>query len=127
MKKLCAQPGCHALVSEGTIRCADHNKDVRDSSRARGYSHRWSKAAEHYRKLNPLCVHCLANGVTKKAECVDHIRPHEGSSVLFWDVANWQSLCNACHQVKTNSERAFTSGNRHPGGAVSAGARKTEP
>jgi 5-methylcytosine-specific restriction enzyme A len=27
----------------------------------------------------------------------DHIRPHDGDPVLFWNEANLQCLCKACH------------------------------
>ncbi|HEY0213724.1 MAG TPA: HNH endonuclease signature motif containing protein [Paenirhodobacter sp.] len=27
----------------------------------------------------------------------DHIHPHRGSDVLFWDQGNLQCLCKACH------------------------------
>lgn len=36
---------------------------------------------------------------------VDHVRPHRGDMVLFWDVANWQSLCLSCHNRKSALER----------------------
>nr|WP_246414712.1 HNH endonuclease signature motif containing protein [Yoonia ponticola] len=32
-----------------------------------------------------------------KATTVDHIKPHRGDKVLFWDKNNWQSLCTSCH------------------------------
>jgi len=38
------------------------------------------------------------------ATVVDHISPHKGDSDLFWDRANWQSLCESCHNRKTASE-----------------------
>jgi len=35
---------------------------------------------------------------------VDHIQPHKGNDDLFWDASNWQSLCEACHNLKTATE-----------------------
>jgi len=35
---------------------------------------------------------------------VDHIVPHCGDMALFWDVLNWQPLCEACHGRKTARE-----------------------
>lgn len=31
---------------------------------------------------------------------VDHIRPHRGDPVLFWDENNWQALCKFCHDSR---------------------------
>lgn len=28
---------------------------------------------------------------------VDHVIPHRGDDVLFWDESNWQALCKSCH------------------------------
>ncbi len=46
---------------------------------------------------DPLCVMCLAKGVTKAVEIVDHVVPHKGNRELFFSYANTQSLCKACH------------------------------
>ena len=35
---------------------------------------------------------------------VDHIIPHKGDKVLFWDRSNWQPLCKTCHDTKTARE-----------------------
>ena len=35
---------------------------------------------------------------------VDHVKPHKGDAELFWDEANWQALCHACHSRKTAAE-----------------------
>jgi 5-methylcytosine-specific restriction protein A len=35
---------------------------------------------------------------------VDHIVPHKNDMTLFWDKANWQSLCGPCHSTKTAGE-----------------------
>lgn len=64
----------------------------------------WREASKAYRLANPLCVECERHGVTKAAECVDHIEPHRGDYQRFWNRHNWQSLCNECHARKTRSE-----------------------
>jgi 5-methylcytosine-specific restriction protein A len=35
------------------------------------------------------------------ATVVDHILPHRGDRVLFWDRSNWQALSKKCHDRKT--------------------------
>jgi 5-methylcytosine-specific restriction protein A len=38
------------------------------------------------------------------ATVVDHIKPHKGDKLLFWQRANWQPLWKPCHGVKTATE-----------------------
>lgn len=76
----------------------------RGSARARGYDSRWEKARKAYLAKHPLCVKHEAGGETVAAITVDHIIPHRGDKVLFWDSDNWQSLCKRCHDAKTATE-----------------------
>ena len=57
-----------------------------------------------YLATHPLCVKCMSVGRYTKATVVDHIKPHRGDSVLFWDRDNWQALCKRCHDRKTWAE-----------------------
>lgn len=81
------------------------------SSAAKGYGYRWQQArADHLRRL-PLCVFCQGKGLLVPASVVDHIEaPRLGDAKdsgdpariakawsLFWNRANWQSLCKVCH------------------------------
>jgi len=76
----------------------------RGSSSARGYDWKWRTYAKGYLARHPLCVACERDGVTTAAQCVDHIAPHKGDMLLFWDPANHQALCNPCHSRKTVME-----------------------
>jgi len=67
----------------------------RKNANERGYDHRWRQARLAYLKEHPFCVNCLPLNVA--ATVVDHIVPHRGDQVLFWDQSNWQSLCKPCH------------------------------
>lgn len=62
---------------------------------------RFSQLAQH-----PWCAECLRYGVRKVAEEADHIIPHRGDRVLFYDSNNIQSLCSSCHSRKTAKEKA---------------------
>lgn len=76
------------------------------SSHARGYGYRWQKARALFLADNPLCVICAKAGLTALAGVVDHIKPHKGDPVLFWDARNWQPLCKTCHNSdKQRAER----------------------
>lgn len=72
----------------------------------RGYDSRWQRARAAYLRAHPLCVMCQAAGHVEPATVVDHIEPHRGDRQLFWDEANWQSLCAHCHSgEKQRQER----------------------
>lgn len=64
----------------------------------------WVKRRASWLRANPLCVACDADGLTARAEEVDHIRP-------LWDggldhESNYQSLCREHHKAKTALEAA---------------------
>jgi 5-methylcytosine-specific restriction protein A len=62
----------------------------RPSAARRGYGPRWRRARRGFLKRNSLCVACRAEGRLECAIVVDHVVPHRGDAVLFWDRANWQ-------------------------------------
>ena len=107
-KRPCRHPGCPGFCEPGQIYCPKHNKtESRDSMRGtayeRGYNSRWRRARDHFLKAHPLCAECKRAGKTTPATVVDHVIPHRGDPVLFWDRDNWQALCKACHDKKTGS------------------------
>jgi 5-methylcytosine-specific restriction protein A len=102
----CTWPGCSALV-HGHSRCEKHRKQAdrsRGTAHQRGYTSAWTKARDAYLRLHPLCVHHQREGKFVAASVVDHVIPHRGDKVLFWDSGNWQSLCEPCHNRKTATE-----------------------
>jgi 5-methylcytosine-specific restriction enzyme A len=76
----------------------------RPSAARRGYGLRWRRARAAYLARHPLCVPCRVAGRLKPAAVVDHVVPHRGDPVLFWDEGNWQGLCKPCHDAKTARE-----------------------
>jgi 5-methylcytosine-specific restriction protein A len=74
------------------------------SARQRGYNWRWQLESKAFLAENPLCRRCSAQGLTVPATLVDHITPHKGNPLLFWDRSNWQPLCVPCHGKKTVHE-----------------------
>jgi len=76
----------------------------RRSARERGYTHRWDKARTTYLTHHPLCVMCIKDGAVTAATVVDHIIQHRGDQALFWDKANWQSLCKPHHDSRKQRE-----------------------
>lgn len=103
--KPCGHPGCTELVRNGY--CDQHRREKeqrRGSAHERGYTSRWQRARLSYLRQHPLCVMCQAEGRVTAATVVDHIIPHKGDQVLFWDVNNHQPLCKMHHDIKTATE-----------------------
>lgn len=72
---------------------------TRPSSSARGYTSTWERARKAFLEAHPFCRRCGA-----PATVVDHITPHRGCKVLFWDRTNWQPLCTTHHSGAKQSE-----------------------
>jgi len=51
---------------------------------------------------------CKSQGKITAANIVDHMKPHRGDPVLFFDFDNTQSLCKRCHD--SHKQRAEKSG-----------------
>lgn len=65
----------------------------------------WKKACSEYLLVNPVCQDCAKRKYKNIAEHVAHIQSPGTSQVLFWDINNWQALCDSCYQrVQSNTE-----------------------
>ena len=113
--KPCNYPGCPELTISSY--CPEHEGVVkkqyeqrRETAQKRGYTSRWQRARASFLKRHPLCFSCLEGGVTTPATVVDHVVPHRGDMVLFWEKLNWQSLCKQHHDKKTAKEVGFGCG-----------------
>lgn len=85
---------------------------VRGSRQARGYGAEWERLrAEAMRRDERLCQPCLAAGRTTPGTQVDHVTPKAYGGTD--DLANLQTICDACHRSKTARE------SRGPGGGGS--------
>lgn len=81
-------------------------REGRSSSTQRGYDYRWQQARLEHLAEHPCCVYCDEQGIVTAATVVDHKVPHRGDRTLFWDRANWQSLCATCHSGRKQREEA---------------------
>lgn len=64
----------------------------------------WQTARKAQIARCPCCVVCASQGRTTPATVTDHIQPVRLGGD-FWNSANHQSLCNQCHQRKSQSEK----------------------
>lgn len=76
------------------------------SASARGYDHKWRAFRLAFLASNPLCVYCLKDNRITPATVVDHIIPHKGDKVIFWQHGNHQALCKQCHDSTKKREEA---------------------
>lgn len=113
-KKPCSYSGCPNLVELGHSFCEKHNNKAtkqyirdRGSASQRGYDSRWRKARLRHLREHPFCVECLKENKLTKATVVDHIVPHRGDRILFWNESNWQSLCEHHHNKKTRTQDQY--------------------
>ena len=134
-KRMCAQPGCAAVVSEGQY-CPWHYHltqvmemgNIKNNSKKfdrykrgpaePGNRARWRRARPPILLERPLCASCQAAGHTVSATVVDHVLPHGGDDAMFWDVSNWQPLCHDCFSSKMSRRNGISRG--ATGGAKSA-------
>lgn len=94
------RPQVFRPASQVTARQLGRESDIRrGSARARGYTRRWDKASSGHRAKHPLCRGCEARGEFIAATVTDHVEPHRGDMVKFWNSAMWQSACGWCHSV----------------------------
>lgn len=64
----------------------------------------WLKLRQWQLQLHPLCVMCEAEGRVTAASVADHVRPHRGDRVAFFDAENLQSLCEQHHNTAKQRE-----------------------
>jgi 5-methylcytosine-specific restriction protein A len=91
---------------------------ARGNSTQRGYTYRWQQYRKRWLAEHPTCgersdgpstqhSQCARDGRVTAATDVDHIERITGpNDSRFWDPSNHQSLCHACHSVKTQTEQA---------------------
>lgn len=98
-----------AMLKGGEMKVI-HSDSWRDgkTTTQRGYGHKWQKARVTFLRSHPLCSYCERRGRVELATVVDHKVPHRGDQSLFWNKANWQSLCASCHSAIKQKEEAET-------------------
>lgn len=97
----CTDPGCYTLTTQ--TKCDDHKRKpwaTRSKAWGKGSTRKWRSFRAERLKAEPRCRWC---GSKQHLE-VDHIKPlSEGGSK--WDPDNCQSLCETCHEIKSEQDR----------------------
>lgn len=100
----CTAQACSALRTKGS-RCDAHQPKAWSRTSTRqgwqgGSTRAWRKARAAQLAAEPVCQACSR----RLATTVDHITPlSQGGD--FLDPANHQSLCQSCHDIKSEGER----------------------
>jgi 5-methylcytosine-specific restriction protein A len=103
--RYCTSPGCSEKVSSG--RCTLHQQHHRRAQRTTALhnlydSVRWKRLRREHQRDYPWCVTCLAQGVKRPWQQLDHVVPHRGDLDSFWN-GQLQGLCREHHQAKTRA------------------------
>lgn len=74
------------------------------------FAHLYNTRAWRHRRARqlfdqPLCVMCLARGMTTAATVADHVTPHRGDEELFFE-GPLQSLCKSDHDSTKKMEES---------------------
>jgi 5-methylcytosine-specific restriction protein A len=123
--RVCASPGCPAVLVDGSTRCPAHAARRRDSDRDRRRPWRYNDAAwrrnrANFLRAHPRCIDCGAAATVADHAPIDRVEliargePHPDA----WE--HLQSRCESCHNRRT----ARTS-RRHPtagGGGANRGS-----
>lgn len=100
-------PPCLVSTCPNRRPCADHDRALARERDKRWYHlARWRHPEYGLRSRtlhrDPLCVACRMVGRLVASTEVDHVIPHRGDPVLFWNIENTQGLCATCHTAKSN-------------------------
>lgn len=78
---------------------------ARQESAAFYKSKSWTQLRNEYISEHPLCVRCLAYGKLTAGKIVDHKRPRSERPDLELEWDNLQTMCHACHNIKTAEDK----------------------
>jgi 5-methylcytosine-specific restriction enzyme A len=93
-----SMPPTHRPAGNLTRVDANRTYDARrGSARERGYNAAWDRASRGHRARHPLCQYCALVDEVKAADLTDHLYPHRGDQVVFWNKKYWVSSCDDCH------------------------------
>lgn len=115
----CGKSSCRTYIDFSERFCEKHrnldqstyNKHVRHNLYNSDYtdfynSTAWRKLSKRHKAQNPLCIRCFNRGIIKQAEITDHIIELRDDFTKRLDPSNLQSLCRACHNIKSKEEEA---------------------
>lgn len=94
----------HLPTREQQRRAFDARRRYDQPWRALYKTREWAAARLAQLAQHPLCERCLARGELVPATVVNHRKRHRGDWTLFFDPANHESACKACHDGEIKRE-----------------------
>jgi 5-methylcytosine-specific restriction protein A len=101
----CSHPTCREYATHGGF-CAAHNartarpEFLSADRTVNPTGARFRRLRHSFLVRHPVCNMCKR----EESTILDHVIPHRGIALLFWNQRNWQGLCVHCHAVKTHRE-----------------------
>ena len=102
----CKEYGCRNPKTTRSTYCIEHGGGMTEKSKANSKLYgqaAWKKIRARQLSKQPLCAKCYQNRRITAAQHVDHVFPHRRDGAAF-KVNLFQSLCAACHTLKTQDE-----------------------
>ena len=102
----CRELGCQNPKTYRSAFCVAHGGARTEKQKANGKLYNqsvWEKIRIAQLSKQPLCARCQNEGKITQAQHVDHVFPHRRDPTKF-KVNLFQSLCAACHTLKTQDE-----------------------
>jgi 5-methylcytosine-specific restriction endonuclease McrA len=103
-KYVCSTAGCGRISERPKCeKCRSQPEVRRNEAQRRLYrTARWKRLrAIVLARDCGLCQECERHGRTKLGSEIDHVVPAARAAERFWDAANLETLCKACHGEKT--------------------------
>lgn len=113
--RLCSTPRCPHVASRlgkctACARAFESRRQTVEPGRPWYATPRWKALRRAVLQREPLCRACRQLGHVRAATQVDHVVPHDGDALKFFDATNVQALCASCHAQKTRAETASAGG-----------------
>jgi 5-methylcytosine-specific restriction protein A len=102
----CKEYQCRNPKTHRSAFCVEHGGGTTDKGKANSklYGQKaWANIRTRQLSKHPLCAKCNNEGKVTAATTVDHVFPHRRDTAAF-KVNLFQSLCTACHTLKTQDE-----------------------
>jgi hypothetical protein len=102
----CRELGCPNPKTTRSAFCSQHGGGMTEKGKANAklYNQRvWEKIRTAQLSRQPLCARCQSENKITAAIHVDHVFPHRRDPNKF-RMNLFQSLCPACHTLKTQDE-----------------------
>ena len=116
----CSVLGCKNKRSKYNSYCLEHGgrdtynhkkynqSDKRQAGQDKYQSSQWRTLRQIQLSTHPLCASCLADGIVKQAQHIDHVFPWQQIGEVAFYRNLFQSLCTSCHSSKTALEQKGT-------------------